>query len=752
MNLPKIFFSFAILLFIILFIPKHSYAAFNGGINIGPHLEEFEQAAQLSDWVYVMIRPDQLPALISLWDKYPNTNVIIRGHIPDSQGSSLTQQYAQEWANALAALPRPVYFMPVNEPNNPAESGSGIPAQTVINYINALKTAGLFNNTNIRILSPAIDVYSMADREDYSSSSNYARQLNDLSPNFFSQFYGLALNLYGEYIDGELNVNAHDVKKGDYKQFIKDYMGITGSPRIFIVETGVKKVEDQGVRYAENRVEILKYLDVMKKLWGSDANVNMFAIFSYDPDSQHNPSASTWIYTDTEVLNAMNLNASSDQAEPTLAPPSVETDPVIDMYNITKRSNSRLLPATVQESNSQKTSSCRLGINIGGECLFGYTGALATETENFQPVYLPQLKVVNSSSPCTNLGCLFTNIIARKMSDRLTGSLNAYCPSGLNCNQKVQNNSGNSSVLAGETSKPQEVVNSYNFTMKMLLPASIGGSYADIPAIESPTPIPTSTPVPTVSVEPSIIITPISTPTPLISPPPSTDLAFLKDPSGSNTLKQLIINVANYYKVPPAIIASISWIEGNNVWNYSSQQIEDYSQENAIDPFWEENNPILRLVDIALWGAPCKTNSSLAAGPMQFTLPTWPGYKNSVRNAPGESQRNPIVCNIKDAFWATGKMNKERSGTAGSTAMNWDKKAVGKAGKAYYGVCGNCPGTTGDPELNTNKNYDKFACNRFSSITPGGMSYCEYMWLYYQCNENSSSSDQFYQCIGGKRP
>ncbi|MBI2028944.1 hypothetical protein HYT02_00860 [Candidatus Gottesmanbacteria bacterium] len=747
MRLPKVVF-FLILSFF-LFTPRYSYAAFNGGINIGPHLEEFGRAAQLSDWVYVMIRPDQIPALINLWNNNPDTNLIIRGHSPDSQGSSLTVQYAQEWAAALETLPRPVYFMPINEPNNPNESiGSngigGIPADKASQYVfdlyAALNQKGLLSSDKVFLLSPAFDVYQLYDNgvknTPNGTISPYIENMGGWE--FFRDIFdGIALNLYGEFINGSLE-GTPAIKKGqNYDGFLVSNFGAPANEaknvKIFALETGAK-IANQPVRYSENSGLIIDYLKSVKDVWGRDPNFIMYSIFSYDPAKSYEP----WIYDDSDVLEAMELNPAN--TEPTIAPPSANTNPVIDMYNITKRSNSRLLPQSIQDKIT--ISTCVGGINILGNCIFGEkkqvtyqninTGNLAGETQNFQPIYVPGTKVVNAEKKCGIDNCalsnLFQAIIAPQMSDKLTGSLNAYCPSGLNCNQKNIPSSNNSSVLAGETSKPQEVVNSYNFTMKMLLPASIGGTYADIPAIESPTPIPTSTPVPTISTIPTI--SPTSTPIPSVTPPPSTDITSLKDPDGSYELKQLIAQASDHFKIPQAVIAAVSWIEGAHIWYYDGTKTSQYMQPGAQDP---KN---------------CSENPWTAAGPMQFTRGQWepppPAYKEAVKEATGQQDRVGDRCNLMDSFWGAAKKLKDDSSTGNNSSLNWDKAAVANAGYHYYGLCGRCPFSNGDPELNLGRT-DIFACIRFR-----GKSYCEYMWDYYQCNDNSATTEEFISCAKSK--
>ncbi len=517
--------SFLLFLFITI-RPSFSYAAFEGGINIGPHTNKTQNTlSSISDsgWVYILMQPTQEDknTLFTLLEEYPNARFIIRGHTPDNQGNSLTSAYAQNWnsffTGLLSTQGRVVYFVPVNEPNNPNESQNsqgigGIPPQTVKNYINALRSVGLFDNPAVRVLSPAMDVFNLSDGPDYKSSQNYANQLK--GPNgedFFSQFDGVSLNLYGQFNGNQIDGSAPDIKRGlKYREFMRDYLGIpqniAATMPVFAVETGVLKV-NEGIKYEPFTNDIATYLNSVSKEWGSDNNFIMYSIFSYDPAIQ---PPTHWIFNNVTVLQAMGhtvqyvVTPIPTGTQLQLTPesgiiPQISTDDALGtLYNITQRSNVRLLPQSIQVANkaAQKETNCILGLKIGNNCILGSEGALAGETEKFQPVYVQSTKVVNAEVVCTNIVCqlsnLLTNIIAPQMSDKPTGALNAYRPSRLNFSTSQSGNS-NDQVLA-ETSNPKkEAVDSYDFTQKILLPHSIGNATVDSP-IPQPT-ISTTPPV-----------------------------------------------------------------------------------------------------------------------------------------------------------------------------------------------------------------------------------------------------------------
>ncbi len=394
-------------------------------------------------------------------------------------------------------------------------------------------------------------------------------------------------------------------------------------------------------------------------------------------------------------------------------------------YEITKKANQRLLPKEIQDDYQQKNknNNCRLGLKIGDNCLLGNDeqAVLLEETEKFQPVFVPDEKVISVVKKCS-LGCQITNFFAQfispQTSQKETGSLNAFRPESLAF--ESQNSTTSQPVSSEETAsdaepEAKEVKDAYIFSQKMLLP------YGREPAIKEWGEL-TVTSAITTSISPGIspAIVHLS-PTPL---PVFGGQTSLLDFLGSVSLKNLIEQVGRYYGVPPAIIAAVSWIEGRHVWFYSDQEILNYSQEGVKDPI------------------NCKENSSGAAGPMQFIQSTWEGYQYAITKVPGYETRIPQRCNILDSFYAAGSKLKNNSATL-ANVTNWDKKAVANAGRAYYGTCAACNPFKKDPDLNIG-NYNLHsirACVRL------GMSYCEYLWYYYQCNEQAKNETEFSNCL-----
>lgn len=537
---------FLIWLFLFIF-PPGIFAAFSGGINIGDHYSEFDQAVNAvgsTGWIYVMMRPENEPTvLLKNWlTRYPNINFIVRGHYPDIP---LDATYAQKWADSLNNLPRPIYFVPVNEPNNPQESNGGIPAEQVVLYTLNLIQAfnnqksqqhpnGLLADGTIKLLSPAIDVYTLFD-----SGPSYINALGGWD--FFSQFKdGIALNLYGEYIYVSppeayvINDAAPPIKRGQgYREFLQSHFGATSeqaqNAKIFAVETGVKKVGEI-VKYRENAAEIVDYFNRMNPIWGSDSNFVMHAIFSYDPISNANPP---WIYTETAVLAAMGLTGGTPPAvaTPTPTPPGFQKE-----YEITKNANERLLPKTILKAKEEKETSCKEaqhGIQIGTVCIpflniptyfGGSSDPLVQETEYFQPYFVTQEKKESLGS-CglifdpSNWGCYserLRGLVPKQVEVKETGNLNAFRPQNLEFSQinnqtayggnNLSQNNSDKQVLAATVApltSEERVKKTYEFTQRMLRPRSIGNLVAQAPTttlapgVPTPTLLPGVTPTPT---------------------------------------------------------------------------------------------------------------------------------------------------------------------------------------------------------------------------------------------------------------
>ncbi len=409
---------------------------------------------------------------------------------------------------------------------------------------------------------------------------------------------------------------------------------------------------------------------------------------------------------------------------------------------ITRQTNSKLLPRILKfkkESNEENCSGWQIGpacINIP---LIHKTKILPQETEYLQPLFVSVKNVESIDKGCSGIDLcqisrLKDKLINKQIEEPKTGALNDYRPNNLEFDLVDADASP-----SGTPEKKDQVKSSYVFTQKMLLPKSLG--YLAIPPTSTPTPTPTiylPLPLPTAAPTPdeSILLTP--TPT-IYLPLPGARLNLgLRDPKASENLNLLVYQVSEHFRVPQSIIASVSWIEGRNVWKYESAKILQYSLEGNVDPVWEGNN--------LLYQFKCRANAWTAAGPMQFTIGQWNKYGNSAREATASIfdssplDRDTLVCNIMDAFYAAGK--KLRSDSKTSRDLDWDKEAVANAGWRYYGACGKCDESS-DPDLAKGVR-DKYACNRL------GMSYCEYMWRYKECNEQKETYPDFEVCATEK--
>ena len=194
------------------------------------------------------------------------------------------------------------------------------------------------------------------------------------------------------------------------------------------------------------------------------------------------------------------------------------------------------------------------------------------------------------------------------------------------------------------------------------------------------------------------------------------------------SLRDVFDLAETWAEVPWGVIEAVARIEGGHLFNYSDEEIQKYSWPGAKDPI------------------NCRPNICSAAGPMQLTTGkenadcakcpkaceynpnAWAVYKNAVNEAAGE-RREPDVCNIKDSIFAATKKMKIDSGIPLGEKRDWDKEVVRRVATRYYGECWCCSGG-GDWELcKPGREEETFACKRL------GMSYCEFVWQYYQSHK-----------------
>lgn len=275
-----------IILFLILFFASvTNIAAQNkAGINIGANHDDMDKAAQIvgpGGWAVMMACPSDGDKIAEFISSHPNINLIIRGHF---FGQTPDTNLAKLWAATLASIPFPnkIYFIPWNEPNQQGLSDYGTPAQ-VVQYTNALKSElnkyGILGN-KVGLLSPMLNQTYNASCEPNSNSQflNYVAQLGGGS--FFSQFEGIAMNLYDNETCGSPLCCGNPNFNASRFQEVLVQMGVPGA-KVFAVESGVLK---NGVEYKD--ADLNNFYRAVFPSWNSQGNFVMFALFSYDPEHE----------------------------------------------------------------------------------------------------------------------------------------------------------------------------------------------------------------------------------------------------------------------------------------------------------------------------------------------------------------------------------------------------------------------------------------------------------------------------------
>jgi hypothetical protein len=224
------------LLFIISLFTPSSILAHRSGINIGTNYGLADQAISVvgsGGWLVVIAGgTGDCETLQQIIDKTnsANVNLIIRGHL----GNYLTPPDALGWTATLGELNthgKKIYFMPWNEPNQTGTADYGDP-QDVIAYTNALNSE-LQNscvNGKVTLLSPMIN-------QSHGNFSSYIDSLG--SGSYFSQFEGIAMNLYdfGEAVCGQpLCSDSPYLNPARFNQILQE-MGVSGKPA-YGVESG----------------------------------------------------------------------------------------------------------------------------------------------------------------------------------------------------------------------------------------------------------------------------------------------------------------------------------------------------------------------------------------------------------------------------------------------------------------------------------------------------------------------------------
>lgn len=289
-----------------------SVSATKGGINVGPYYEQIPQVASAigsGGWAYVLGCPADVERMAVEYKKSPTVNLMVRAFFRGSEikDPAKAQKMAKDWAQALRAMDTPnvIYFVPINEINNPVEgfvdkSGQFLQTEfkSLLDYLEALqKELADIRGTRVVLLSPTVDPGYLSDHAEI--QREFMKQIP------WSSFDGTAVSMYGEYVGTNLNTNAAPVKIGDYKAL--EGLGVSIPKALYIVETGVRNVSDPGVLYAENATQIVDFLSNRTSEWKSDL-VKSALIFSYNPDPGGNRAP--WIFNAGGVLDALKNKGS----------------------------------------------------------------------------------------------------------------------------------------------------------------------------------------------------------------------------------------------------------------------------------------------------------------------------------------------------------------------------------------------------------------------------------------------------------
>ena len=277
-------FIFLYLFYSFLFVfPKQSQTCAAGnvaGVNIGPNYDMFSGAASLvgsGGWVYVLGQIGDCASYENMFSQAGNVNIIIRGHYPNT---TLEPDLAKSWAATLANMNtygHKVFFMPVNEPNNPQEvdaSGQNHTPSVVKAYTDTLLAEldkyGV-RGSKVVVLSPMIDQHN----------GNYSSWVSALGgAGYFNNFDGITMNLYDlRGPGGALTYEGGDSKNqnaGKYRE-LADSNGF--SKPIYAVESGA--IVNGRVQYLDK--ETAEFVRRAGPVFNNDNNFKMFGIFAYDP-------------------------------------------------------------------------------------------------------------------------------------------------------------------------------------------------------------------------------------------------------------------------------------------------------------------------------------------------------------------------------------------------------------------------------------------------------------------------------------
>lgn len=297
-------FAVFILTFIFCFVFSSPVSAVKFGINVAQH-DGITTAAQLvgnGGWVVAMMGPGDVGDAIRDANAY-NVNLVIRSRHSAPGGPELTSAYAREWVQSFTqhytSIKNSVYFVPINEPNNPFE-GINCSNPVVKEYLDALLNGfknGAFGGV-VKLSTPSFDPFQTAD-----NGNGCFDALG--GANYFSQYDAVSYHAYGQMSTAGMDTSASPIKLGSVQAFLTK-LGLPTSMAVIIDETGVGCLDcpkpDAGggswVKYPFTQ----QYADMfstylhsqyVQSEWTQD-NVKMFAMLSYSPETPV-PDEGSWI-------------------------------------------------------------------------------------------------------------------------------------------------------------------------------------------------------------------------------------------------------------------------------------------------------------------------------------------------------------------------------------------------------------------------------------------------------------------------
>ncbi|MFA6005857.1 MAG: CHAP domain-containing protein [Patescibacteria group bacterium] len=452
------------------------------GINVAG-IGDTERAANLvgpGGWIVRMISPDQVLDAINQANSH-NLNLVIRASHSAPGAPELKARYAQEWVNAflphLSKITNPVYFVPMNEPDNPFE-GINCSSTDVKAYLD-----GLLNNFKdpswsgkVKLSTPSFDPFQIADH-----GTTCYEELGGFY--YFNQFDVVSYHAYGQMNSGGMDTSASQLKQGNVTAFLAQ-LGLSGKP-VIIDETGVVCVDctspDVGggsmvkYPYTQQYVDMFStYLhsDIVQSQW-TQSNVIMFSMLSYSPQTPE-PDEGSWMdksFAEQVVIIAegavgggtgpvSGLSPVPTQrlvATPTGLPDSIQA-------HLRNRTNGSIPGKKRDEVNASRSEDCGF---LGLSCLFVEKQVEVSADTSSKP----QRVNVDSPKPPSNVfesvGAFFSNLF--NVSSSPKGYANTYFPATVAKN--------NQTGLGGTSAEQDAAVRSHERIFEALLPRGSSSQY-----------------------------------------------------------------------------------------------------------------------------------------------------------------------------------------------------------------------------------------------------------------------------------